>query len=90
LALLDLVPHQAAISPFAAVGTILHGKRITIGAKVVAHSRYVIFPLAEVAVPRLLLAALLGRIDRIPLAMAVWLYGPPSGVEGAPKRSREG
>jgi len=35
------------------------------GAKVVKHSRYVIFQLAEVAVPRELFAAILGRIQRL-------------------------
>jgi hypothetical protein len=37
---------------------------VKIGAKVVRHSRYVIFQLAEVAVPRELFAAILGRIAR--------------------------
>ncbi len=39
-------------------------KLITIGAKVVAHSGYVIFQMAEVAVPRELFAAILDRIQR--------------------------
>ncbi len=37
---------------------------IKIGAKVVTHSRYVIFQMAEVAVPRELFAAILDRIQR--------------------------
>jgi hypothetical protein len=41
---------------------------VKIGAKVVAHARYVTFQLAEVAVPRKLFAAILSRIDRLPLA----------------------
>ena len=40
-------------------------KLVTVGAKVVKHSRYVIFQLAEVAVPRELFAAILGRIQRL-------------------------
>ena len=42
--------------------TTLREKVVKIGAKVVKHSRYVIFQLAEVAVPRELFAAILGRI----------------------------
>ena len=42
--------------------TTLKEKLVKIGAKVVRHSRYVIFQLAEVAVPRQLFAAILGRI----------------------------
>jgi hypothetical protein len=40
-------------------------KLIKIGAKVVRHSRYVLFQLAEVAVPRQLFARILGRIARL-------------------------
>ena len=43
------------------VGTAL----VKIGAKVVKHSRHVIFQLAEVAVPRELFAAILARIQRL-------------------------
>ena len=39
-------------------------KLIKVGAKVVTHSRYVIFQMAEVAVPRELFAAILERIQR--------------------------
>ena len=42
---------------------------IKIGARIVRHGRYVVFQLAEVAVPRALFAAILRRIDR--------LRGPP-------------
>jgi len=41
-----------------------------IGGEVVRHSRYVIFQLAEVAVPRELFAAILGRIQRLAPAPA--------------------
>ena len=48
-----------------------------IGARIVRHGRYVVFQLAEVAVPRALFAAILRRIDR--------LRGPPvaGGLTGA-------
>ena len=45
--------------------TTLRQKLITIGAKVVHHAREVTFELAEVAVPRALFAAILGRIRRL-------------------------
>jgi len=45
--------------------TTLREKFIKIGAKVVAHSRYVIFQMAEVAVPRWLFRAILERIRRL-------------------------
>jgi hypothetical protein len=44
--------------------TTLREKLVTIGARIVRHGRYVIFQLAEVAVPRALFAAILRRIDR--------------------------
>jgi hypothetical protein len=50
--------------------TTLREKLVKIGAKVVKHAKYVIFQLAEVAVPRKLFAALLGRIGRLRLACA--------------------
>jgi hypothetical protein len=50
--------------------TTLREKLIKIGAKVVRHSKYVLFQLAEVAVPRQLFAALLERIGRLRLAEA--------------------
>ena len=43
--------------------TTLRDKLIKIGAKVVRHSRYVTFQLAEVAVPRELFQKILGLID---------------------------
>ncbi len=49
--------------------TTLREKLIKIGARIVRHGRYVVFQLAEVAVPRALFAEILGRIDR--------LRGPP-------------
>jgi hypothetical protein len=45
--------------------TTLRGKLIKIGAKVVRHAKAVTFQLAEVAVPRELFAAILGRIGRL-------------------------
>ena len=45
--------------------TTLREKLIKIGAKVVTHAKYVIFQLAEVAVPRTLFAAILDRIGRL-------------------------
>jgi len=45
--------------------TTLRDKLIKIGAKVTAHSRYVYFQMAEVAVPRKLFAAILDRIQRL-------------------------
>ena len=44
-------------------------KLVKIGARIVRHGRYLVFQLAEVAVPRALFAAILRRIDR--------LRGPP-------------
>jgi hypothetical protein len=43
----------------------LKEKLIKIGAKVVRHSRYVIFQMAEVAVPRVLFCEILERIKRL-------------------------
>src|SRR5512135_877586 len=45
--------------------TTLREKLIKIGAKVVSHAKAVTFQLAEVAVPRALFAAILGRIGRL-------------------------
>ena len=45
--------------------TTLREKLIKIGAKVVTHSGYVIFQMAEVAVPQGLFAAILDRIRRL-------------------------
>ena len=47
----------------------LREKLVKIGARIVRHSRYLVFQLAEVAVPRALFAAILRRIGR--------LRGPP-------------
>jgi hypothetical protein len=49
--------------------TTLREKLIKVGARIVRHGRYVVFQLAEVAVPRALFATILRRIDR--------LRGPP-------------
>ena len=43
----------------------LRDKLIKIGAKVVSHSRYVIFQMAEVAVPQRLFRKILDRIRRL-------------------------
>jgi hypothetical protein len=51
--------------------TTLREKLIKIGAKVVAHSRYVFFQMAEVAIPRGLFQAILERIRRLRLPQAV-------------------
>jgi hypothetical protein len=50
--------------------TTLREKLIKIGAKVVAHAKYITFQLAEVAVPRKLFAAILEQIGRLRLAEA--------------------
>jgi hypothetical protein len=43
----------------------LREKLVKIGARVVRHGRYVVFQLAEVAVPRSLFASILRRIDHL-------------------------
>jgi hypothetical protein len=45
--------------------TTMREKLIEIGAKVVRHSKYVFFLMAELAVPRELFAAILERIQRL-------------------------
>ena len=45
--------------------TTLREKLIKIGAKVVSHSRYTVFQLAEIAVPKKLFASILDRIRRL-------------------------
>jgi Transposase DDE domain group 1 len=45
--------------------TTLREKLVKIGARVVRHGRYVVFQLAEVAVPRALFSEILRRIDRL-------------------------
>src|SRR3954451_11189759 len=52
--------------------TILREKLVKIGARIVRRGRYLVFQLAEVAVPPMLFAAILRRIDR--------LRGPPVAV----------
>ena len=49
--------------------TTLRGKLIKIGAKMVCHARYVMFQLAEVAVPRRLYRTILNRIRRFAAIM---------------------
>jgi hypothetical protein len=49
--------------------TTLRERLVKIGARIVRHGRYLVFQLAEVAVPRALFAAILRRIER--------LRGPP-------------
>ena len=51
----------------------LRERLVKIGARIVRHGRYVVFQLAEVAVRRLVFAAILRRIDRLrvqPVAVA--------------------
>jgi hypothetical protein len=50
--------------------TTLREKLVKIGAKVVAHAKYITFQLAEVAVPRQSFTAILERIGRLRLAEA--------------------
>ena len=57
LALPDEVAHWSL--------TTLREKLVKIGARIVRHGRYVVFQLAEVAVPRMLFAEILRRIDRL-------------------------
>jgi hypothetical protein len=45
--------------------TTLREKLVKIGARIVRHGRYVVFQLAEVAVPRALFEKILRRIDRL-------------------------
>src|SRR6476619_5443842 len=45
--------------------TTLREKLVKIGARIVWHGRYVVFQLAEVAVPRALFTEILRRIDRL-------------------------
>jgi hypothetical protein len=45
--------------------TTLREKLVKIGARIVRHGRYVVFQLAEVAVPRTLFAEILRRIERL-------------------------
>jgi len=48
--------------------TTLREKLVKIGAKVVRHSRYMIFQFAEAAIPRRLFATILGRIQALAFA----------------------
>jgi hypothetical protein len=48
----------------------LHEKLVKIGARIVHHGRYMVFQLAEVAVPRALFAELLRRLGRLRLRPA--------------------
>ncbi len=57
LALPDEVAHWSL--------TTLREKLVKIGARIVRHGRYLVFQLAEVAVPRSLFAKILRRIDRL-------------------------
>jgi hypothetical protein len=45
--------------------TTLREKLVKIGARIVRHGHYVVFQLAEVAVPRALFAEVLHRIDQL-------------------------
>ena len=51
--------------------TTLREKLVKIGAKVITHARYVVFQMAEVAIPKCLFDAILQRIYRLgPLILA--------------------
>jgi hypothetical protein len=50
--------------------TTLREKLVKVGAKAVSHAKYIVFQLAEVAVPRKLFAVILERIGRLRLACA--------------------
>ncbi len=59
---------ETSVQGIAATGFIANetpGKLIKIGAKVVRHSRYGVFQMAELAVPRLLFGEILGFIGRL-------------------------
>ena len=47
------------------VPVLVLGKLVKIGARIVRYGRYLVFQLAEVAVPRALFAEILRRIDRL-------------------------
>jgi hypothetical protein len=55
--------------------TTFREKLVKIGAKATWHSKYVFFQLAEVAVPRQLFAAILERIGRLAMPLAVCRSG---------------
>jgi hypothetical protein len=61
---LKLEFHGTKVTSDAGLRT-LHEKLIKIGAKVVKHSRYVVFQMVEVAVPRKLFGEILARIRRL-------------------------
>jgi hypothetical protein len=54
--------------------TTMREKLVKISARIVCHGRYLVFQLAEVAVPRALFAAILHRIERLrgPPIVAAW------------------
>ena len=54
--------------------TTLRDRLIKIGAKVVRHARYIVFQMAEVAIPRKLLIAIIERIRHL------WLLAPLPGT----------
>ena len=61
----------AAVVQNAGLLTTLREKLVKIGAKVISSARYVVFQMAEVAVPRGLFRAILERIHRLWLPQAV-------------------
>ena len=63
-----LVKSYGAVKPFSAGRQCF---RVKIGAKVVTHARYVIFQMAEVAVPKRLFRVILERIRRLRLPETV-------------------
>ena len=61
--------------------TTLREKLVEVGARIVRHGRYVVFQLAEVAVPRALFADILRRIDDLRL------WSPPLPARGSRARN---
>ena len=60
-----MTPYFAAEIGGPLVADTLREKLVKIGAKVVRHARYVIFQMAEVALPKRLFATILRRIARL-------------------------
>jgi hypothetical protein len=66
--------------------TTLREKLVKIGARIVRHGRYLVFQLAEVAVPRTLFAKILRRIDRLrPRSPPLPAWASRATTDGNPK-----
>jgi hypothetical protein len=86
-------PRQPALPKPMPGGTLttLREKLVKIGAKVVAHAKYVVFQLAEVAAPRQLIARVLDWIGQLRLACASgrgWQLRPQKPVRTSPPAVR--